>query len=45
MRTRGKRRTYTPGPFRIARAGLRITSVTVDLGLWHGILWEAKRRG
>jgi hypothetical protein len=43
MRIKPKRRTGRVGPLRINRSGLRITSVTIDLGLWSGVLWERKR--
>ena len=43
MRTTGRRKAYRLGPLRINRVGARFTSVTVDLGLWRGILWERRR--
>ncbi len=45
MKLKPKRRTHHLGPIRMNRAGLRLTSITVDLGLWSGVLWQAKRRG
>ena len=44
MKIRGKRRTYKAGPIRITRSGIRLTSVTLDLGLWRGVLWERRKR-
>lgn len=44
MKLKPKRRTHRAGWFRLNRVGLRPTSITVDLGLWSGVLWEAKRR-
>lgn len=42
MKIRGKRKAHAAGPLRINRTGLRLTSVTLDLGLWRGVLWQAK---
>lgn len=44
MKIKPKRKTYRLGPLRINRSGLQLTSVTVDLGLVRGVLWERKRR-
>lgn len=44
MKLKPKRRAHRIGPLRINRAGLHLTSVTLDLGLWSGVLWESKRR-
>lgn len=43
MKIRGKRRSYRLGPVRVNRVGPRATSVTLDLWLWSGVLWERKR--
>lgn len=44
MRTRPKRRAYRLGPLRFNRTGLRLTSITLDLVFWNGVLWERRRR-
>jgi hypothetical protein len=44
MRIYGERRTHKFGPIRVNRAGLRPTSVTLDLGLWRVFLWKARKR-
>jgi hypothetical protein len=40
----GKRKAHRFGLLLVSRSGLRLTSVTLDLGLWRGVLWQAKRR-
>jgi hypothetical protein len=44
MRITGKRDSWNLWPFRVNWSGLRLTSVTLDLILWRGVLWERKRR-
>lgn len=44
MKIFGKRHAHYLGPLRINRTGLRFTSVTVDLGMWRGVIWQAPRR-
>lgn len=44
MKIKPKHRSHRRGPLRVNRSGLRITSVTLDLWLWSGYLYEAPRR-
>lgn len=44
MRITGKRRSRRLGPLRVNSVGLRLTSVTLDLGLVRAVLWERRRR-
>lgn len=43
MKIRGKRRAHRLGPLRFNRTGLRLTSITLDLWLWSGVIWERGR--
>lgn len=44
MKIKPKHRSTRHGLIRVNRAGLRITSVTIDLWLWSGYLYQAPRR-
>jgi hypothetical protein len=44
MRILGRRASWNLWPLRINWSGLRPTSLTLDLILWRGVLWERKRR-
>lgn len=43
MRIKPRRRVRKLGPLRFNITGLRLTSVTVNLGIARGVLWERKR--
>lgn len=44
MRIYGERHAHRLGPLRLNRSGLRFTSLTLDLGFWRAVLWQAKRK-
>ena len=44
MRIYGERHAHRFGPLRLNRTGLRFSSLTLDLGFWRAVLWQAPRR-
>jgi hypothetical protein len=44
MRIYGERHAHRLGPLRLNRSGLRFTSLTLDLGFWRAVLWQAPKR-
>jgi hypothetical protein len=45
MRIYGERHAHRLGPLRLNRSGLRFTSLTLDLGFWRAVLWQAPSGG